>query len=134
MTGIFERVLSGAGKALDGVAETVKAKVEELSKADFSLADYVTRQREFSDTTFGPGRRTVGVVKHIQKELEEIQRDPDDWMEWIDVIILAIDGASRAGATGADIERLLEEKLAINKARDWPKPTSEDEPVEHIRD
>ena len=63
------------------------------------LVQHLARQREFSLRTFGPGDRAAGVIDHIRKELREIEAAPGDVSEWIDVAILAFDGAMRAGAT-----------------------------------
>ena len=61
------------------------------------LSAHIRRQREFSLRTFGPGPRSIGVVAHIRKELREVEADPTDLSEWVDVILLALDGAWRAG-------------------------------------
>ena len=57
----------------------------------------IKNQAEFSSHTFGPGARTSGVIDHIAKELEEIKTASihERMEEWIDVVILAIDGAWR---------------------------------------
>jgi hypothetical protein len=106
------------------------------------LVEWLRRHIEWSRRTFGPGRRTKGLAAHIRKELEEIERDPTDPVEWLDVAILAFDGAWR---TAADPSQLvagwdptflaikLEEKQRANLARAWPPPKSEDEPIEHVR-
>lgn len=100
----------------------------------FDLVEHLYRQREWSSRTFGHGPRTKGVIGHIRKELEEIERAPYDLTEWIDVVILALDGAWRSGASLADIVAALQAKQATNEARQWPKPTSEDVTVEHVRE
>lgn len=64
---------------------------------NFDLEAHLIRQREFSIRTFGPGARTKNVCQHIRKELAEIEAQPRDVMEWVDVIILGFDGALRAG-------------------------------------
>lgn len=97
-----------------------------------SLEEYIEKQREWSLATFGPGLRTGGIVAHIKKELIEIEEEPES-LEWIDVIILGLDGAWRAGYDPDDIVRALVDKQDINFARTWPAPTSQDEPVEHVR-
>lgn len=43
-------------------------------------------QMAFSAESFGPGERQRGVCEHIRKELAEIDADPDDLNEWIDVL------------------------------------------------
>ena len=94
--------------------------------------DYINLQREWSERTFGDGRRTVGLCRHIEKELNEIKRSPDDLFEWIDVVILAIDGAWRAGYSPEQIIEALLEKQQVNFERRWPAPQAQYEPTEHI--
>lgn len=97
--------------------------------------NYVRAQKEWSERTFGPGMRTKGVVAHIQKELEEILEAPHDLSEWIDVIILGIDGAWRTGATPEQVAAALGEKQGRNFRRAWPdwRTMSEDQAIEHDR-
>ena len=64
----------------------------------FDLLAHIRRHMEFSARTFGPGPRAAGVIDHIRKELREIEAAPDDLEEWIDVLMLALDGAWRSGA------------------------------------
>lgn len=98
-----------------------------------SLIEYLTRQIAWSKRTFGHGVRTMGITRHIEKELAEIRAAPHDLTEWIDVVILALDGAWRAGYTSKQIANELELKQAVNFARTYSFPTSEDEPSEHVR-
>lgn len=98
-----------------------------------NLMGYVYRQIDWSMRTFGVGLRTVGVTEHIKKEIEEIRAEPADVKEWIDIIILAIDGYWRAGGQPADLEWFLIEKQLTNFKRQWPVAGSEDQPVEHVR-
>lgn len=102
----------------------------------FDLEAHLTRQREFSTKTFGPGHRTKGVIDHIRKELAEIEADPTDIMEWVDVIILAFDGAWRAGWEPADIIAAIVAKQTRNEARQWPdwRTAAPDKAIEHVRD
>jgi hypothetical protein len=97
------------------------------------LVAYVDRQQKWSTRTFGPGLRTGGITKHIEQELVEIRDEPDDLFEWCDVVILALDGAWRSGHSPAEIAEALERKQAINFARSWPKPASQDEPSMHVK-
>lgn len=101
----------------------------------FDLLDYIYRQEAWSGNTFGPGARTKGVIDHIRKELLEIEAAPDDLAEWIDVIILALDGAWRAGAAPEEIVEALAAKQAKNMARQWPdwRTMSEDQAIEQIK-
>jgi hypothetical protein len=99
------------------------------------LVQHLNRQRDFSERTFGPGQRTAGVVDHIRKELREIEANPDDLSEWIDVIILGFDGAWRAGYTPTEIVAALEAKQAKNEGRQWPdwRTAPHDKAIEHVR-
>lgn len=99
------------------------------------LAYYIQRQKDWSELTFGPGHRSKGVVAHIRKELKEIEEDPLDLKEWVDVIILALDGAWRTGATPHEIVLALLDKQQRNAARTWPdwRTMSEDQAIEHDR-
>lgn len=100
------------------------------------LIQHIRDQKEFSEKTFGPYQKTSGIIDHIRKELVEIERDPCDLSEWIDVVILALDGAWRAGYSPEEIAAGLEEKHRINKARKWPDwhTADPDKAIEHIKD
>lgn len=102
----------------------------------FDFEDHLFRQRKWSEKTFGPGRRTKGITDHIRKELLEIERNPDDTKEWIDVVILALDGAWRAGWHPHQIILALQFKQAENEMRKWSdwRTMSEDQAIEHERD
>ena len=102
--------------------------------AQSSFIQYLREQKEWSKITFGSGRRTKGLIDHIKKELVEIKNAPTDLFEWVDVIILGLDGAWRAGWSEDAIYEALWRKLTINKNREWNVPDSEDEAVEHVRD
>jgi hypothetical protein len=101
----------------------------------FDLVAHLERQRAFSLKTFGPGPRTKGVVDHIRKELAEIEADPADIMEWVDVIILAFDGAWRAGWEPQAIVDAIVAKQTKNEARQWPdwRTADPDKAIEHVR-
>lgn len=98
-------------------------------------AAHIERQRRFSIRTFGPGERTVGVVDHITKELTEVADNPDDVTEWADLIILAIDGAWRAGHEPQAIIDAVIAKQAVNEARRWPdwRTAEPGKAIEHLR-
>jgi len=101
----------------------------------FDLAAHLRRQKAFSEKTFGPGTRTKGVIDHIRKELGEIEAAPADIEEWVDVIILAFDGAWRAGWEAQAIVDAIVAKQAKNEARDWPdwRTADPDKAIEHVR-
>ena len=102
----------------------------------FYLRAHLVRQRAWSEQTFGPGERTVGIVDHIQKELAEILANPNDLSEWINVIILALDGAWRIGYSPDDIITALVAKQAKNEARTWPdwREAELGKAIEHVRE
>ena len=97
------------------------------------LREFIKRQIKWSMKTFGDGLRTQGVTGHIEKELAEIRENPMDLGEWIDVIILAFDGAWRTGHSPNEIMRALRDKQLINLKRQWPDLRDKDVPVEHIK-
>ena len=98
-----------------------------------TIAEYLERQQTWSEATFGPGQRTGGITKHIEKEISEVRENPRDLSEWIDVVILALDGYWRHGGSPDTIMRDLIAKQEKNFSRRYPPPVSEDEPSEHIR-
>jgi len=103
--------------------------------APFDFLAHLQRQREWSERTFGPGSRAKGVVEHIRKELCEIEADPADLMEWIDVVILALDGAWRAGGSPQQIIDTIVAKQTKNEGRVWPdwRTMPADKAIEHDR-
>lgn len=102
----------------------------------FNFYKHLLDQRQWSEKTFGPGDRSKGIVDHIRKELLEIEENPNDLEEWIDVVILALDAAWRIGASPAQIIGKLKEKTAKNQARKWPdwRTFTNDEAIEHVRE
>lgn len=101
----------------------------------FDFAAHLTRQALFSEKTFGPGLRTAGVSDHIRKELLEVAAAPADLNEWIDVVILALDGAWRTGATPTQIIDGIVSKQARNEGRTWPdwRTVDSSKAIEHDR-
>lgn len=86
----------------------------------FDLVAHLRRQSAFSERTFGPGSRLAGVVDHIRKELCEVLDSGGALAEWVDVIILGMDGAWRSGATPEQIVAAIEAKQTRNEGRTWP--------------
>jgi hypothetical protein len=115
----------------DGAEAKLAAMQSVPSETSGDLASLLVRQIEWSTHTFGSGCRTLGILKHIEKEIAEVRAKPDDLTEWVDIILLAIDGYWRHG--GRKIMRDLTAKAEINYQRVYPMPTSEDEPSEHVR-
>ncbi len=96
---------------------------------------YLAHQVLWSVNTFGPGERSQGVVDHIRKELLEIEQDPFDLKEWVDVIILGFDGAWRSGHGPQEILDAIAAKQATNEARTWPdwRTAEHGKAIEHVR-
>ena len=116
--------------------------VQELTTPDdqpWDFLEFLTAKNAWSLDTFGPGDardRLAGLSDHIQKELVELQADPMDVEEWIDLTFLALDGAFRAGADPATVARTLNGKLKTNMARRWPdwRTAEPGKAIEHDRD
>jgi hypothetical protein len=125
---------------IDGkfIGEFPKVDLRTLRRAPeevYNLIAHLERQREFSMRAFGPGTRAKGVVDHIRKELVEIENHPTDLDEWIDVAMLAFDGAWRAGFEPTEIVAAFKAKLAKNERREWPdwRTADPEKAIEHVR-
>lgn len=99
-----------------------------------SLITRLEAQISWSRANFGLEFHHTRLTNHIRKELKEIEADPKDLEVWIDVIILALDGAWRAGFTPAQILAALDAKMKKNRNRTWPDVSrlSEGQPIEHV--
>lgn len=97
--------------------------------------EHIHNQRAWSLRTFGPGQRTEGLIEHITQELEEVRETPNDVYEWVDVIILALDGAWRSGHEPQAIIDAIKNKQEINEQRDWPdwKQFTDGEAITHLK-
>lgn len=107
------------------------------SRGAFRLFDYIYDHILWSKDAFGPGQKTEGLIKHIRKELDEVTAKPNDVEEWVDIMILAIDGAWRAGHSPKAICEALATKQYKNVfSRKWPdwRTAKPGEPIEHIRE
>lgn len=112
------------------------------------LKQHLIRQMAWSHATFGPGERMEGVADHIRKELNEVIASGGESEEWVDVVILALDGLTRRlaflGGSGrrdpnevAELAcRMIQQKQSLNEARDWPdwRTQPKDRAIEHLRD
>lgn len=112
----------------------------------YDLSEHLCRQIAFSRATFGPGQRTAGVIDHIRKELVEVEEAGGAPEEWVDVVILALDGLTRSilyaplgfsstDEAAAQAAHMIREKQGINELRRWPdwrtaKPSTA---IEHER-
>jgi hypothetical protein len=113
----------------------------------FDLITHIARQIAFSRDKFGPGERDLGVSDHIRKELDEIRSDHEvgapTTPEWIDVIILAFDGAWRSLSNqpltdyekAETIAQMWVAKQSKNERRKWPdwRTAEPGKAIEHVR-
>lgn len=97
--------------------------------------DVIQEIKEWNFEAFGPGERLEGTIKHIKKELKEIEKEPHDLIEWIDVMMLAINGALRHGHEPQAIIDAFHKKFEINKNRKWAdwRIVGKDQPITHIK-
>lgn len=86
---------------------------------------------EWSQATFGDVG-PIGPLRHLSKEALEAAADPHDPLEWADMQFLLWDAQRRMGISDEFITRAMIEKLAINKARQWPEP-KDGEPRMHVK-
>ncbi len=108
--------------------------INRIISGEGSLSSFVLDFRSWSTMTFGSGKRTLGTTNHIRKELLEVEADPEDLTEWVDVILLGIEGYWRHGGRSWDLLNDLRAKLDICMSRAYPFPESEDEVSEHIHE
>ena len=99
------------------------------------LVEFLERKHMFSVATFGPGHRLHGVLDHIRKELVEVEKEPWALDEWIDIVILALDGAARQGHAPQAIVAALIDKWRKVESRDYPdwRTADADKAIEHVR-
>lgn len=83
-----------------------------------NLFHHLTRAIVFSKATFGPGARTNGVLDHITKEIEEVRKGNGDPEEWVDLVILSLDGLTREllnNKARSDFSKIKEYNLTVNE-------------------
>lgn len=113
------------------------------------LKQHLIRQMAFSHATYGPGERTEGLLDHIRRELIEVEEANGDSDEWVDVVILALDGLTRRLAFGFDdgsrkdpevvaqmAVNMIVGKQTRNESRVWPdwRTADKNKAIEHVRD
>ncbi len=102
-----------------------------------NLEAHLNRQRQWSLRTFGPGYSCQRILDHMKKEIAEVESasSSERLGEWIDLILLAFDGAWRSGAGTAEICHAIENKQKINESRQWPdwRTADENKAIEHVR-
>ncbi|MDQ7734673.1 DUF550 domain-containing protein [Halomonas sp. SpR1] len=109
---------------------------EEFGGKNVNLANLVKRQMEFSSERFGPGARLKGIIDHIRKELIEVEQSGGELEEWVDVVLLALDGAWRAGNNPYQVAGAVHQKIEKNIKRSWPDwlKADTDKAIEHVKE
>lgn len=95
---------------------------------------------QWADNTFGKERTALAPLRHLQKEVRELQEaiafedKPNQVeLEFADCFILLLNAAAKYGLTFDRMVTAATVKMEINKARKWGKPDA-DGVAEHIRD
>ncbi len=112
------------------------------------LQQHLLRQMAFSHATYGPGKRMEGVLDHMAKEIEEVRESGGDPSEWVDLVMLALDGLTRQLAfspddnkrclhpelIAIDVCRRIVEKQSTNEGREWPdwRTADPNKGIQHI--
>lgn len=95
------------------------------------LNDFQYNQAQWSNKTF-VGQELSGKFAHLRKEVDELEADPRDIMEYADCYSLLVDIAAKNNIFLSDIHYAAIKKLEINKKRKWGKPNA-DGSVEHTK-
>ena len=83
--------------------------------------------------TFGRSKDVKGAIKHLRKEIGEIEDPFHSPTEYADVVFLVWQIAHRNGVSPFRFMALLWTKLIENAFyRDWPEPV-DGEPCEHFK-
>ncbi len=86
---------------------------------------------EFCDKTFGQSTITSKLI-HLREEIDEVEADPSDIIEWADCTILLLDGLRKAGYSTEDLHDAMLKKMEINRNRKWGE-MDEDGVVRHVK-
>lgn len=86
--------------------------------------------KAWTDVQF-PEQSVLGKLSHLKEEITELQNAVDNGIkadiddELADCWILLLNATSYLNYNEKDIKSIIDNKLAINKARKWGKPTRE---------
>lgn len=108
------------------------------------LERHLVRQMVWSKATFGPGASTERVLDHMSKEIVEVRQANGDSSEWVDLVILALDGLTRQLWAASEYRRTADEiaeiavkvirgKQSRNELRQWPdwRTSDPNKAIEH---
>ncbi len=130
--------------ACPGPSQVAAAALDREARGEIALRrqpvlvlneDWLASFAAWNLATFGPGKRTAGTIDHIKKELREIEADPDDAKEWVDIVLLGLNGLVRQGMSPAEIITAIRAKDTENRTRRWPdwRETDPNLAIEHDR-
>lgn len=119
----------GPAARVGGVSDHIRKELIEVATAH---KDFLRARMAFKDqwdACANPGKLHAMLDDVRAKHLAELS-------EWVDLVILAFDGALRSGADPQEILDAVRDKQVRNEARRWPdwRTMSEDEAIEHVRD
>lgn len=135
---IFIWLVSELGFLLIGILFLVWLTERIKSKRKFGRWNKPTLEKikeavgQFSDQTFGKERSYISPLKHLEKEVIEIQ-ESGKMSEYADAQLLLLD-SFRKRFPGVHTDVLLQEcatKIEINKTRKWSQP-DKDGVFEHV--
>lgn len=92
----------------------------------FNLIDLLRKQQEFSQQVYGP-HPTRNVMVCIKMELQRVIDNPDDVLQWADVLLMVFDGAMHRGFTPEEIAAAMEKSL--NSQLHRPVPARREPPT-----
>src|SRR5690242_2810902 len=95
--------------------------------------NFLEDKKRWSYRTFGEGYKLEKICKHIEAELVEVRQTPTDLYEWVDLILLALDGALRVAKSPMAVLVAIYKKHQINVDRRWDN-TGLDHPSFHKED
>jgi Protein of unknown function (DUF550) len=99
-----------------------------------NICDVLEDKRDWSIRTFGGLDEIgpLGPIRHMAKEVAELEAAPHDIMEYVDVLFLLDDALIRAGFDWATLASKAYDKLGILEQRHYPK-TPDGVSSEHVR-
>lgn len=91
-----------------------------MSSPESRLRELQEKQWAWSSKAF-PDQTREGVIKHAQKELDEVKDAPNDIVEKADALMLFLCTCSHDGHHIGDVIKAAFEKLEVCKTRDWKR-------------
>lgn len=92
------------------------------------MSNVLERVADWSESMW-PTQQSGPLIKHIRKEISELEDNPSDGEEMADIIILLCRVARNAGV---DLLDEVERKFEIVQKRTWQAP-DEHGVIEHVR-